>query len=319
MPETAQTATQLQMLCNRVRKNQRHLRKWAKREGVSCFRLYDRDIPELPLAIDWYDGRLHVAEYKSKREHPDGWAIDLSRGLARALGVNDDAVFVKTRQRQRGAEQYQRFGHTGSRFVVEEGGHRFYVNLSDYLDTGLFLDHRATRSRVEEDAAGRDMLNLFCYTGSFSVYAAGGGARTTTSVDLSKTYTSWARDNLAVNEYAADRHSVVRDDVLSYLAADTEPAFDLAVVDPPTFSNSKRMERSFEVQRDHAWVLQRTIARMRAGGVIYFSNNYRRFKLAELDLGGVEIEDISAATIPPDFRNQRIHHCFRLIVKEREA
>lgn len=316
MAESVPRSSQLEMLCNRVRKNQRHLRKWAKRDGVRCFRLYDRDIPEIPLAVDWYQGYLHVAEYKSRREMEEDWAVSMAAGLAHALGVADDRVFVKTRERQRGTEQYKRFAHSGSRIEVDEGGLRFYVNLSDYLDTGLFLDHRITRSLVRSEAADKDVLNLFCYTGSFSVYAAAGGARTTTSIDLSNTYTAWARDNLALNGLSEDANVVEQGDVLGYLADPGEPSFDLAVVDPPTFSNSKRMERSFEVQRDHVWLLQRTIERMRPGGIIYFSNNYRRFKLAELDLAGVEVSDISAKTIPPDFRNQRIHHCFRLVVRD---
>jgi len=316
MAESVHRETQLEMLCNRVRKNQRHLRKWSRREGIHCYRLYDRDIPEIPLAVDWYQGRLHVAEYKSRREMEPDWAIDMAVGLARDLEVAEDQVFVKTRQRQRGTEQYQRFAHSGKRIEVEEGGHRFYVNLSDYLDTGLFLDHRITRRMVGEEAGGKDVLNLFCYTGSFSVYAAAGGARTTTSIDLSKTYTSWARDNLTLNGAVGDAHRVEQRDVLAYLGSEGQPAFDLAIVDPPTFSNSKRMERSFEVQRDHAWLLQCTIARMRPGGVIYFSNNYRRFKLDVLDVRGVDVSDISAKTISPDFRNDRIHHCFRIVVRE---
>lgn len=311
MPETD---AQLEMLCNRVRKNQRHLRKWAKREGVSCYRLYDKDIPEVPLAVDWYDGRLHVAEYRGKRELESDWAPTLAAGLGRNLEVPEEWVYVKTRERQRGTSQYQRVGDERARFEVMEGGHRFFVNLSDYLDTGLFLDHRITRKRFEAEADGRDVLNLFCYTGAFTVYAAKGGARSSTSVDMSKTYTAWARDNLRLNGVPEKSHRVLQEDVLAFVAKKGEPRFDLAIVDPPTFSNSKRMDGSFEVQRDHVKLLKNTLALMRPGGVLYFSNNYRSFKLDQVDLCGLEIRDISKETIPPDFRNQRIHKCYRIEV-----
>jgi 23S rRNA G2069 N7-methylase RlmK/C1962 C5-methylase RlmI len=301
------------MLVNRVRKNRKQLRKWSAREGVSCYRLYDKDIPEIPLAVDWYDGRLHVAEYKVKRESPDGWAEELAAGLGEALEVPAEWVYVKSRQRQRGKEQYERVDDSGNRFQVEEGGHRFWVNLGDYLDTGLFLDHRPTRARVESEAGGKDVLNLFCYTGAFTVYAAAGGARSTLSIDLSKTYTAWAQDNLALNDLAGPSHRVQQHDVLAWLAAKAKAEFDIVILDPPTFSNSKRMDKTFDVQRDHPWLLERTIARLRPGGICYFSTNFRRFKLADdIALGDAVVEDISDESVPPDFRNRRIHRCYRI-------
>lgn len=302
------------MLCNRVRKNQRHLRKWARRERVSCYRLYDRDIPEIPLAIDWYDGRLHVAEY-ARRDDTDrsDWVDAMARAVAAALEVTPDAVFIKHRRRQRGADQYQPVAGTGERFVVGEGGLRFYVNLSDYVDTGLFLDHRPLRARFGAEAKAARVLNLFCYTGAFTVYAAAGGARASLSVDLSNTYLAWAADNLELNDLAGDHHELRRADVLQYLdePLPAEP-FDLAIVDPPTFSNSKAMREVLDTQRDHARLINGTLQRLRPGGWLYFSTNNRRFRLDEAAVASDDIADISARTIPPDFRNQRIHRCWRI-------
>lgn len=310
------------MLANRLRKNRRRLKAWAKRESVSCFRLYDRDIPEVPLAVDWYEGRLHVAEY-ARPGTPEGeahapWLEALVAGAAEALGVTEDAVFLKRRERQRGEAQYERFAAQGARFEVGEGGHRFVVNLSDYLDTGLFLDHRPLRRRVQEEVAGRRFLNLFGYTGAFSVYAAAGGARSTATVDLSATYSDWAVENLRLNGFALPgqpEHRVVRADVDVWLQAQAPRSFDVTMVDPPTFSNSKRMQGVFDVQRDHVDLI-RAVARLTAPrGTIYFSNNFRKFKLDEAALARVvRVEDISDETIPPDFRDRRIHRCWRLDV-----
>ncbi|MBT8496447.1 MAG: class I SAM-dependent methyltransferase, partial [Deltaproteobacteria bacterium] len=176
-----------------------------------------------------------------------------------------------------------------------------------------FLDHRPTRKRVAAEASGKDVLNLFCYTGAFTVYAAAGGARSSLSIDLSKTYTRWAQDNLELNQLSGSSHRVEQRDVLAWLGKDGGQDFDLAIVDPPTFSNSKRMDRAFDIDKDHPWLLERAVARLRPGGVCYFSTNYRRFKLADdLDLGSATIDDISQASVPPDFRNRRIHRCFRI-------
>jgi 23S rRNA G2069 N7-methylase RlmK/C1962 C5-methylase RlmI len=308
------------MLVNRVRKTARHVRKWARREHVTCYRLYDRDIPEVPLAIDWYEGRLHVAEYK-RMVHgeevvgPDGWVDHVAAALATSLEVSAVDVFVKARQRQRGRAQYERLEQRGVRHEVGEGGHRFLVNLGDYLDTGLFLDHRLTRARVQAEAAGRRVLNLFCYTGSFTVYAARGGATSSLSVDLSNTYLDWARDNLALNGCDLGSHQLVRADVLEFLASPPHGTgrFGLAVLDPPTFSNSKAMRDILDVQRDHPHLIERTLALLAPGGVLYFSTNRKKFKLDTDALDGLDIEDLSAATIPEDFRNQRVHRCYRIV------
>jgi 23S rRNA G2069 N7-methylase RlmK/C1962 C5-methylase RlmI len=304
-----------EMLGNRVAKNVRHLRKWARREGVSCYRVYDRDIPEIPVVIDWYEGRLYVAEYlrSTAEPRPEQWLDGMAAGVARALDVATDKVFTKRRQRQRGRPQYERLAATGARFEVSEGGHSFYVNLVDYLDTGLFLDHRRTRARIEREARGKRFLNLFCYTGSFTVYAAAGGAVESVNVDMSQRYLDWAADNLELNQLDSANHHFVCDDVLEFIA-DPErmpERFDLAVLDPPTFSNSKRMSGVLDLQRDHVGLINQTMRLLSGDGVLYFSTNSRRFKLDGEGIAAASVEEVTATTIPKDFRNQRIHRCFR--------
>jgi len=312
---------QAAMFRNRLDRMGKHWRKWARRQGITCFRLYDRDIPDVPLAIDWYEGQLHVAEFvrphdRSEAEHRV-WLDFIVQTAAEALGVDPDSqTFLKRRERQRGKSQYERQDDAGQLREVHEGGHTFLVNLSDYLDTGLFLDHRQTRAMVQADAAGKRFLNLFGYTGSFTVYAAAGGAATTTTVDLSNTYLQWARRNLRRNGLDGPSHQFVRDDAAAFLrhrAARREPPFDLAVVDPPTFSNSKRLTGVWDVQQQHAELLLRLLEQMSPGGKVYFSTNLRRFKLDEQVLRHVAVREITAQTIPPDFRNKRIHRCWTLV------
>ncbi|MCB9539488.1 MAG: class I SAM-dependent methyltransferase [Myxococcales bacterium] len=304
------------MFANRLRKNARHRRKWARRAGVSCYRLYDRDIPEVPLAVDWYDGRLHVAEFvrpddRDADEHEAWLDVVVARG-AEALQVAPEAVYLKRRQRQKGASQYERQDGSGERFEVTEGGLRFWVNLRDYLDTGLFLDHRQTRAMVRAEAEDRRVLNLFAYSGTFSVYAADGGARATTTVDLSNTYCAWARDNLALNGHDGPQHRVEQADVLTWLDDTFERGdrFDLVVLDPPTFSNSKRMRDTWDVQRDHPELLASTLRLLSHGGVLYFSTNARRFRLEPP--AGAAVTDLTAETVPPDF-TKRPHRCWRMV------
>ena len=222
-------------------------------------------------------------------------------------------IFLKRRERQRGPAQYQRIAEQGRTAVVGEGGLQFEVNLSDYLDTGLFLDHRITRGMVRDAAAGKRFLNLFAYTGSFTVYAAAGGAASTVTVDLSTPHLDWAERNMALNRsgrLTAPIRPRRRLDFPAKLPA--RALFDLAVVDPPTFSNSKRLEEFWDIQRNHVELLQPLLERMSPGGVIYFSTNFRRFKLAEETIGGVTIREISRQTVPADFRNRRIHRCWRM-------
>ena len=302
---------------NRLDKRARHLRKWPAR-GITCYRLYDRDIPEVPLVVDRYGDCLHLAEYdrphdRTPAEHGD-WLDLMARTAGETLGVAPADVFLKRRSRQRGDSQYERVAEAGRTLDVTEGGLTFRVNLSDYLDTGLFLDHRITRSMVREAARGKRMLNLFAYTGSFSVYAADGGATSTTTVDLSKTYLDWARENMAANDFTGRSHHFSRTDAMTFLREHrTYRAFDLAVVDPPTFSNSKSLRTDWDIQRDHAALLNRLMELMTPGGVIFFSTNFRRFKLDESALPGATIHDITPQTIPDDFRNQRIHRCWKMV------
>lgn len=317
---TSKARDQAALFGRRLSARARHLRRWPTKRGITCYRLYDRDVPEIPLVVDLYEDCLHLAEYdrphdRGPAEHAD-WLDLMARTAGEVLGVPRGNVFMKRRERQLGLAQYERFAEQGRTCVVQEGGLKFRVNLSDYLDTGLFLDHRQTRAMVREAAAGKRFLNLFGYTGSFTVYAAAGGASATTTVDLSNTYLQWAQDNLDLNELAGKNHRFVRDDALSFLKIHRPgAAYDLAVVDPPTFSNSKKTERVWDVQRDYIELLTRLAELMSPGGVIYFSTNFRRFKLDESALPQFSIREISRQTVPEDFRNRRIHRCWRLIVQ----
>ena len=275
-------------------------------------------MPDVPLVVDRYEHALHIAEFarphdRSPAQHAD-WLDLMVRTAANTLEVPRELVFVKHRDRQRGAGQYQRVAERESRFAVHEGGLKFIVNLSDYVDTGLFLDHRLTRQMVREAAAGKRFLNLFGYTGSFSVYAAAGGAATTTTVDKSAAYVDWARENLKLNGFEPPAHAVVRSDIREFLdRLRPTDAWDLAVVDPPTFSNTKGLEVDWDVQANHAELLARLAAYTAPGGIVFFSTNFRRFKLDEAALGDYTVRDITRQTIPEDFRNQRIHKCWRLV------
>ncbi len=316
---------QAQDFRNRLVRMARHWKKWARRQGITCFRLYDRDVPEVPLAIDWYEGHLQIAEYvrphdRTEIEH-QVWLQRMIETAAAALDVQPKMISLKYRLRQSGPAQYERAGTDEQRIVVSEGGHRFEVNLSDYLDTGLFLDHRITRAMIEKEARGKRLLNLFGYTGSFTVYAAAGGATATTTVDLSNTYLDWARRNMELNGFTQAWHQFIRDDAFSFvrgLPTVRDGIFDLAVVDPPTFSNSKSTSVDWDVQRDHVELLNLVLDRMTLGGRVYFSTNFRRFKLRDNEIQGATIREISRQTVPPDFRNKRIHRCW-VLTKEPAA
>lgn len=317
---TAKAREQAALFGRRLSARARHLRRWPAKRGVTCYRLYDRDVPEIPLVVDRYEDYLHLGEYdrphdRGPAEHAD-WLDLMARTAGEVLEVPRGNVFMKRRERQLGLSQYERFAEQGRTLVVHEGGLKFRVNLSDYLDTGLFLDHRQTRAMVRQAASGKRLLNLFGYTGSFTVYAASGGAAATTTVDLSNTYLQWAEDNLSLNHLADRRHRMVRDDALSFLKHHRPgAAYDLAVVDPPTFSNSKKTERVWDVQRDYLELLTRLVELMSAGGVIYFSTNFRRFKLDESALPRLSVREISRQTVPEDFRNRRIHRCWRMVLR----
>ena len=317
-PEPKPLSPGAQMVKNRIEKNFRHLRKQAQREGVECWRVYDADLPEYAAAIDIYGEHLHIQEYAAPATIDEDLARtrwrELVRAAGEALGVPRERIVLKQRRRGKGGEKYGRLDERGEFFEVVEGGLKFLVNLHDYLDTGLFLDHRPLRARVREFSKGKRFLNLFCYTGSVSVYAASGGALETTSVDLSQTYLDWAMRNLAINGFDLTRHKLVREDAVGFLQS-RSAMYDLIFVDPPTFSNSKRAE-DFDVQRDHVRLLNLCGDRLLAGGMILFSNNFRRFKLDEDALARFAIREISAQTIPFDFaRSPRIHRAWELRLK----
>jgi 23S rRNA (cytosine1962-C5)-methyltransferase len=310
------------MFANRLRKNVRHLRKWAARQGLSAFRVYDRDMPEYPFAVDWYAGRVHVSEYPRKRAVREGTADaqreEVLAAIVDVLEVPRDAIYTKTHlPKAWGREQYGRNARREERFVVEESGLKFWVNLGDYLDTGLFMDHRNTRARVREEARGKRFLNLFAYTGAFTVYAAAGGARSTTTVDLSNAYLDWAADNLTLNSLVGKQHALIRDDAMAWLedARAEQREFDLIVVDPPSFSSSKKMTGSFNVQQDHVRLLDCVLAVLSPKGHAYFSTNFLGFELDEARLPHARFEELTPGSIPEDFHFKDIHRCWRVLPK----
>lgn len=303
-------------LANRLKKNLRRLKPWVKGDDIHCYRLYDRDIPEYSVAIDWYDGHLHVAEYQAPK------AISVDRAAAHLQEVLDavQVVFnitdrsniaLKTRSRQRGRDQYQRIAREDERIVVREGPAKVLVNLRDYLDTGLFLDHRPLRHWVGRESRGKHFLNLFSYTGVATVHAALGGAATSTSVDASATYLEWFRANLALNGLSERQHRSVKADVRQWLQED-QRLYDVIMLDPPSFSNSKG-HLDFDVQTDHRGLIDSAMARLKPDGVLYFSTNRQKFELDAALPAKWLLEDMTKASIPPDFsRSKRIHHCWQI-------
>jgi 23S rRNA (guanine2445-N2)-methyltransferase / 23S rRNA (guanine2069-N7)-methyltransferase len=317
-----------QMFANRLRKNLQRLDPWALREKIDCFRVYDADMPEYAFAIDVY-GRgtrqVYVQEYAPPKTVDQESARERRREalavLPEVLSVPTSQIHSRVRKAQKGSEQYEKRDSQAERHAVQEGGLKFWVNFRDYLDTGLFLDHRIVRGMLRGWAKGADFLNLFCYTGSATVYAAAGGARSSASVDLSNTYLDWAHENLLLNGFGDTRHELYRADCLQWLEDEEArgPRFDLIFVDPPTFSNSKRMEGVLDVQRDHVGMIRRSLKLLRPSGRLVFSTNYTRFKLDQPALEDLNIEDITAQTIPKDFeRHARIHRCFTVRFKGAE-
>jgi len=347
----AKTAAQAEMLANRLKKRFRHLRKWAKRSNIGAFRLYDNDIPEIPLVLDWYDGEaapdaavsgaLYQRPYEKDEAEEERWLRAMTGAAARALDLEPDHIIIKRRERQRGGPhgmraQYEKIADRGLVREAREGRLRFKVNLSDYLDTGLFLDRRAMRRMVGADSNGKRVLNLFCYTAAFSVHAAEGGAASTDSVDLSNTYLAWARDNFALNGFEAEvcntlsitesntngntRHRLIRADVAAFLrtAAAARRRWDSIIVDPPAFSNSARARADFDLRRDCASLLGGCLALLDSGGKIWFSASARSFKTgaAELELAlqerfpRVAVADIGGRLVDEDFRGKRAPKAF---------
>ncbi|MBW3697009.1 bifunctional 23S rRNA (guanine(2069)-N(7))-methyltransferase RlmK/23S rRNA (guanine(2445)-N(2))-methyltransferase RlmL [Vibrio sp. T187] len=306
---------------NRLKKNIGKIGKWAKKEQLDCYRIYDADLPEYNVAIDVYLDHLVIQEYAAPKNIPEEKAkrrlTDIIRAAIQVTGVEANNVVLKVRQKQKGRSQYQKLSQESSQMEVNEYGVKLIVNLHDYLDTGLFLDHKITRRRLGEMAQGKDFLNLFAYTGSASVHAAVGGARSTTTVDMSNTYLEWAKENMTLNGRVGRQHQFVQADCLQWLAQ-ASGLYDLIFIDPPTFSNSKRMEQTFDVQRDHIQLMENLKRILREEGTIVFSNNKRHFKmdLEALEALGLSAQNISSKTLPLDFsRNKHIHNCWLITHK----
>ncbi|MDU6077353.1 MAG: bifunctional 23S rRNA (guanine(2069)-N(7))-methyltransferase RlmK/23S rRNA (guanine(2445)-N(2))-methyltransferase RlmL [Pantoea sp.] len=301
---------------NRLRKNMKKLEKWARQEGIACYRLYDADLPEYNVAVDRYSEWVVVQEYAPPKTIDAAKArqrlFDVIGATLSVLELPANRLVLKTRERQKGKNQYQKLGEKGDFFEVQEYNARLLVNLTDYLDTGLFLDHRIARHMLGKMSKDKDFLNLFSYTGSASVHAGLGGARSTTTVDMSRTYLEWAERNLRLNGLTGRQHRLMQADCLSWLR-ESDETFDLIFIDPPTFSNSKRMEEDFDVQRDHIMLMRNLKRLLRAGGTVMFSNNKRGFKMDLEGLAslGLKAQDITQKTLSQDFaRNRQIHNCW---------
>ncbi len=307
---------------NRLKKNIAKLGKWAKREGIECYRIYDADIPNYNAAIDKYKDYIIIQEYAAPKSVSEELArrriMDILRATIEVTGVESNKVILKVRERQKGKSQYQKLSSAERHMVVEEYGVELKVNLGDYLDTGLFLDHRITRRMLGKMAPGKDFLNLFSYTGSATVHAAVGGAKTTTTVDMSNTYLRWAQENMELNNQVGSQHEFIQADCLQWLQ-EVDDTFDLIFIDPPTFSNSKRMKQSFDIQRDHIMLMENLKRMLRPEGQIVFSNNKRHFKmdLDKLNELGLHAKNISDKALPMDFaKNKQIHNCWIITHKE---
>ena len=303
---------------NRLGKNLKHQLKWAKRQNIEAWRIYDQDIPQYPFAIDVYGEHIHLQEYDTGwLMHPDDyqkWLDDVREAVQFVTGFERHNIHLKQRSRQKGTAQYEKTGALGEDFIVYEHGRQFWVNLDKYLDTGLFLDHRNTRYKVGNMAAGKRFLNLFSYTGSFTVYAATGGAIYSETVDLSNTYLDWAKRNFQLNNMDLNRHQIVRADVFQYLqdAAKQNKQFDLIVLDPPSFSNSKKMLDILDIQRDQAKLIDGAMNVLASDGLLYFSNNLRTFTLTDEIAARYVVKNISKQSVPEDFRNKKIHQCWEI-------
>ena len=307
------------MFENRLTKKFRHLRKQARQQGISCYRVYDHDIPEFPFCLEMYGDKLYAAEYLRRHgmneEDHDIWLDQSLQIAARVLGIEPDQIHQKLRRRKSGREgQYQKLGEEKEFFNVEEDGLLFKVNLNDYLDTGLFLDHRITRKMVRQQSEGKNVLNLFAYTGSFSVYAAAGGAAEVVTVDLSNTYLNWARENMVLNGFTdPQRYQFIAADVLQWIEQAPANHFDLVVLDPPTFSNSKKMNEFLDIQRDHVRLVNQVLQTMKPGGVLYFSTNARKFIPEKDKIDAAIFQDITRQTMAFDFEGKLERLCYRIV------
>lgn len=305
---------------NRIRKNYRHIRKWAKRTCTNCFRIYDSEIHQYPLAIDFYDGRFCVQYFSRSRESddpPSELVEETCNALSLIFGTNPQNVYWRTRAKRKETRQYEKLGESKEFFTVLEYGVLFKINLLDYLDTGLFLDHRETRKLVAEVSAGKRVLNLFAYTCSFSVHAAMAGAIYTKSVDMSNTYTAWGLDNFKLNSLSLKDNEVVRADCLKFLDEEikSRAQYDIIIIDPPTISRSKKMDQLFDIQVDYVSLINKSLKLLVDGGSIYFSTNSRKFVFEDSNFTNCTIVDISKKTLPIDFQDPKIHRCWKITKK----
>jgi 23S rRNA (cytosine1962-C5)-methyltransferase len=304
-------------LFHRLKRNLRVLKAYIQKEELSCYRVFDWDMPEFPLCIDVYENNIHMAEYQTKHPLSDTeyaiWLNECVEVVCNVFQRSSQEVYFKKRMRQRGIAQYEKVAEKKEFLIVQENKLQFLVNLNDYVDTGLFLDHRITRKLVQQEAKAKQVLNLFAYTGSFSVYALAGGAAKVTTVDLSNTYLDWAIKNVALNHLDASLHETRKTDVKEWIKQVEPEKYDLVICDPPTVSRSKMAKSKFDIQPDHPELIHHVLATMKPGGVLYFSNNFRDFTFHTKRIKASLIEDITLQTIPQDFRNKKIHHCWRIV------
>lgn len=305
---------------NRIRKNYRHIRKWAKRTATNCFRIYDKDIGAYPIAIDFYDGKFCVHYFSRTRENsdpPPELVDEVVKALVGLFGIDPHTIYWRTRAKHKETRQYEKINASKEFFTVLEYGVKFKINLLDYLDTGLFLDHRETRRMAASLSKGKRVLNLFAYTCSFSVHAAAAGALFTKSVDMSNTYTAWGKDNFLLNALPLSTNEVVRADCLKFLDEEIRSGlnYDLIIVDPPTISRSKKMDQLFDIQVDYIMLINKSLRLLAEEGVILFSTNSRKFVFDESCFPDCEATDISDKTVPIDFHDPKIHRCWKIMQK----
>ncbi len=317
LPSIADGEDKSSPLTNCIRNNYRHVRKWAKRTSTNCFRIYDRQINHYPLAIDFYAGRFCVQYFspsKEEDEAPQDLINEIARILNTLFGALPDDIYWRTRARRKETRQYEKLGESKKFFTVLEYGVKFSVNLSDYLDTGLFLDHRETRKIVASLSKGKRILNLFAYTCSFSVHAAASGAIFTKSVDMSNTYTEWGKHNFILNSLPLKNNPIVRADCVKFLDEEilSGEKYDIIVIDPPTISRSKKMEGLFDVQVDYVFLISKALELLSSHGVIYFSTNSRRFVFDPALFPSICLIEISKKTLPIDFHDPKIHRCWKI-------
>lgn len=302
----------MDMIKNRLEKNYKKLKSWAERAQIEAYRLYDRDIPEYPYIVDTYKDHFLIYDKSDLRDLEKNHLPHVQEALKALFKCDDSKIVIKKRKRQEGLKQYEKLDAKEDTFVVRESQALLKVNLYDYLDTGLFLDHRPMRQKIFKSVKDKKFLNLFCYTGSVSVFAALGGAHTT-SVDMSQTYLRWAQENFQLNNLDPNDHNFINSDVLDWLRqANLKNTFDVIFLDPPTFSNSKKMDESFEVERDQEFLVNACMEMLRPDGILYFSNNKRKFKISPALVAKYKVKEITTESIPQDFHDKKIHNCFEI-------